>query len=85
MVRRHRRPPIKWTLEHRSANPGIEDGDVFFTNDPWIGCIHAMDTAMFAPVFWDGRMFSWVFSQCHVGDIGGPFPGSFNPIAHDIY
>ena len=77
--------PIKWTLEHRSANPGIEAGDVFFTNDPWIGCIHAMDAGMFAPVFWEGRLFSWIFSQCHVGDVGGPFPGSFNPIANTLY
>ena len=77
--------PIKWTLENRGANPGIGPGDVFFTNDPWIGCIHAMDVGMFAPVFWDGQIFSWTFSQCHVGDVGGPFPGSFNPIADDLY
>ena len=77
--------PIKWTLENRGANPGIGPGDVFFTNDPWIGCIHAMDVGMFAPVFWEGRIFSWIFSQCHVGDVGGPFPGSFNPIADDLY
>jgi N-methylhydantoinase B len=77
--------PIKWTLENRSANPGIYEGDVYFTNDPWVGCIHAMDVGMFAPVFWEGRIFSWIFSQCHVGDVGGPFPGSFNPIAESLY
>ena len=77
--------PIKWTLEYRSENPGIEEGDVFFTNDPYIGCNHAMDVGMFAPVFWEGRIFSWVFSQCHVGDVGGPMPGSFNPLAKDLY
>jgi N-methylhydantoinase B len=77
--------PIKWTIENRGANPGIHEGDVFFTNDPWIGCIHAMDVGMFAPVFWEGRIFAWIFSQCHVGDVGGPFPGSFNPVAKDLY
>ena len=77
--------PVKWTLENRGANPGIREGDVFFTNDPWVGCIHAMDVGMFAPVFWEGRIFSWIFSQCHVGDVGGPFPGSFNPIADNLY
>jgi N-methylhydantoinase B len=77
--------PVKWTLENRSANPGIREGDVFFTNDPWVGCIHAMDVGMFAPVFWEGRIFSWIFSQCHVGDVGGPFPGSFNPVAQSLY
>ena len=77
--------PIKWTLENRGDNPGIHAGDVFFHNDPWIGCTHAMDIGMFAPIFHEGRIFSWVFSQCHVGDVGGPFPGSFNPLADDLY
>jgi N-methylhydantoinase B len=77
--------PIKWTMENRGQNPGIAEGDVFFHNDPWIGCTHAMDVGMFAPVFHEGRIFSWIFSQCHVGDVGGPFPGSFNPLANDLY
>ena len=77
--------PIKWTMENRGQNPGIGEGDVFFHNDPWIGCTHAMDVGMFAPVFHEGRIFSWIFSQCHVGDVGGPFPGSFNPLANDLY
>ena len=49
--------PIKWTMENRSQNPGIAEGDVFFHNDPWIGCTHAMDVGMFAPVFHEGRIF----------------------------
>ena len=77
--------PVKWTMENRGQNPGIGEGDVFFHNDPWIGCTHAMDVGMFAPVFHEGRIFSWIFSQCHVGDVGGPFPGSFNPLANDLY
>ena len=27
----------KWTLENRSDNPGIADGDMFLANDPWVG------------------------------------------------
>lgn len=77
--------PIKWTLENRSTNPGIKDDDVFMTNDPYIGCTHQMDIGMFSPVFWEGRLFSWAFSQCHVGDVGGPMPGSFNPLAQTVY
>src|SRR5215831_10582157 len=34
---------VKWTLENRSSNPGIEDGDIFLTNDPWIGATHQSD------------------------------------------
>ncbi|MGE0299178.1 MAG: hydantoinase B/oxoprolinase family protein, partial [Pseudonocardia sp.] len=28
---------IYWTLRHRSANPGIAEGDMFLCNDPWVG------------------------------------------------
>ena len=28
---------VKWTLENRAANPGIRPGDVFLSNDPYVG------------------------------------------------
>ena len=52
--------PIKWTMENRGRNPGIGVGDVFFHNDPWIGCTHSMDLGLFAPEFQVGRIFSWM-------------------------
>lgn len=76
---------VKWTLENRSTNPGIGDGDVFVQNDPYIGTAHQMDVELYAPVFWEGRLFCWIFSNCHVGDIGGLNPGSFCPEAADIF
>jgi N-methylhydantoinase B len=76
---------VKWTLENRSGNPGIEDGDIYLQNDPYIGTAHQIDVELYAPVFWDGRLFCWVFSNCHVGDIGGINPGSFVPEAPDIF
>ena len=76
---------VKWTLEHRSANPGIADGDVFLQNDPFIGTTHQIDTCMYAPVFHDSAVIAWVFNSCHVGDIGGNAPGSFCIAANDIY
>ena len=42
---------IKWTLEHRSWTIGINPGDVFIQDDPWVGTNHQMDTAVYAPVF----------------------------------
>jgi N-methylhydantoinase B len=76
---------VKWTLENRSHNPGIRDGDAFIQNDPYIGTAHQMDVELYAPVFWEGRLFCWIFSNCHVGDIGGINPGSFCPEAPDVY
>ena len=76
---------VKWTLENRSGNPGIEDGDIYLQNDPYIGTAHQLDVELYAPLFWDGRLFCWVFSNCHVGDIGGTNPGSFCPDAPDMF
>jgi N-methylhydantoinase B len=76
---------VKWTLENRSGNPGIEDGDIYLQNDPYIGTAHQLDVELYAPLFWEGRLFCWVFSNCHVGDIGGTNPGSFCPEAPDLF
>jgi N-methylhydantoinase B len=76
---------VKWTLEHRSGNVGIEDGDVFIHDDPWVGTNHQMDTAVFAPVFVDGRIFSWVFNVVHQRELGGVEPGGFVQGATDVY
>jgi N-methylhydantoinase B len=76
---------VKWTLEHRSAAPGIRDGDVFLQNDPYIGAAQQSDTAFYAPIFWDGRLFCWVFNTLHVGDIGGVDPGGWAVNARDFF
>lgn len=75
----------KWTLEHRSANPGIHDGDVFIQNDPWVGTNHQMDVAVFGPVFWEDRLFGWVYNAVHQREIGGIEPGGFIQSATDVY
>ena len=76
---------VKWTLENRSENPGIHDGDIFLTNDPWIGATHQSDVALFAPVFWKGELFCWVGNSLHQWDLGGTSPGGFNPQAADVF
>ncbi len=76
---------VKWTLENRSANPGISDGDVFIQNDPYIATTHQMDVMIYQPVFWEGKLFSWIMNNAHVGDIGGVDAGSFCPGAPDMF
>jgi N-methylhydantoinase B len=76
---------VKWTLEHRSAAPGIADGDVFMQNDPYIGAAQQSDTAFYAPVFWDGKLFCWIFNTLHVGDIGGVDAGGWAVNARDFF
>jgi len=76
---------VKWTLENRSATPGIQDGDVFLQNDPYIAAAQQSDTAFYAPVFRDGRLFCWVFNTLHVGDLGGVDPGGWAIHARDLF
>ena len=76
---------VKWTLEHRSMNVGVREGDVFIQDDPWVGTNHMMDAAVFAPVFVDGKLFSWVYNVVHQREVGGVEPGGFTQQARDVY
>ncbi|MBI5615619.1 MAG: hydantoinase B/oxoprolinase family protein [Gammaproteobacteria bacterium] len=76
---------VKWTLENRSDNPGIRDGDMFLANDPWVGAAHQQDVMLLCPVFWEGELFCWVTNCLHQYDIGGITPGSFCPSAESAY
>jgi N-methylhydantoinase B len=76
---------VKWTLEHRSDNPGIHEGDMFLANDPWVGAAHQQDVMLLCPVFWEGALFCWVTNCLHQYDIGGITPGSFCPSARDAF
>lgn len=74
----------KWILENRSDEPGIQDGDVFLCNDPYVGTSHQQDTGLTSPVFWEGELFCWVANSVHYSDVGGPVPGSFCLASEDI-
>jgi len=77
---------ISWTLQHRSDNPGIAEGDMFLCNDPWVGGgLHQNDTAVFGPIFYDGQLFGWASAVCHQLDLGGAAPGSWTPTATDVF
>jgi N-methylhydantoinase B len=77
---------IYWTLQHRSENPGIEEGDMFLCNDPWVGGgLHQNDASLIAPIFWDGQLFGWSTAICHQIDVGGVAPGSWTPRAVDVF
>ena len=76
---------VKWTMEFRSDNPGINEGDMFIANDPWVGAAHQQDVMLLCPVFWAGELFCWVTNCLHQYDIGGITPGSFCPSAESVY
>jgi N-methylhydantoinase B len=76
---------VKWTLENRSDNPGIEEDDMFLMNDPWVGTTHQQDVGLLCPVFHEGKLFCWVTNAAHQYDIGGITPGSFCPSATSVF
>ncbi|MBC3193353.1 hydantoinase B/oxoprolinase family protein [Pseudonocardia sp. C8] len=77
---------IYWTLRNRADNPGIEPGDMFLCNDPWVGGgLHQNDVIVFQPVFHEGKLFAWTSAVAHQPDLGGVGLGSFSPAAQDVF
>lgn len=68
---------VKWTVEHRSENPGIEPDDMFLCNDPWVGALHPQDVAVLSPVFVGDELLCWTGSTIHQVDVGGINIGSW--------
>ena len=64
---------------------GINEGDVFITNDPYKGALHLPDVTMLEPVIHEGVRIGWVGSCCHVLDIGGMTPSSWCPDATESF
>jgi N-methylhydantoinase B len=60
-------------LEEFTVGPG----DVFITNDPFVGGTHFNDVGIIRPVFWDSQLLGLVAICGHWPDVGGQEPGSF--------
>jgi N-methylhydantoinase B len=60
-------------------------GDVFIFNDPYTGGTHQNDVSLMRPIFVDGEVFAFGIALSHWPDMGGPMPGTFNPIATECY
>ena len=49
----------------------MKPGDVFVTNDPWMGTGHLFDYVTLTPAFRDEDPIAFFASTCHVTDVGG--------------
>ncbi|MBI3091999.1 MAG: hydantoinase B/oxoprolinase family protein [Candidatus Tectomicrobia bacterium] len=76
---------VKNIVKDYSRDPGIHEGDMFLTNDPWVGAVHMNDYIVVAPIHHEGRVVCWTGLCMHEMDVGGPVPGSFVVGARDIY
>ena len=60
-------------------------GDMYLTNDPYLGGSHLNDVGLFYPVFAGKRFLAMVAVMAHWQDVGGMVPGSLSGTATDIY
>ena len=63
----------------------FEDGDVYLTNDPYLGALHQNDLVVASPLFYEGEQVMWVGNVLHHADVGGMDEGSFCINAVNIY
>ena len=70
----------------RHGKGGIKPGDMFVSNDPYVGRgSHLPDVAMTLPVFFGGELVMFVANIAHHADIGGMAPGSMAGGMTEIY
>jgi len=60
----------------------MAEGDVYITNDPWLGTGHLHDFTVVTPAFLDGRAVALFACTSHVVDVGGM---GFGPDARQVY
>lgn len=65
---------------------GVEDGDIYITNDPYYGGVtHLNDVVIALPVFVEDELVAWTASIAHWNDVGGMTPGSMAVDVSEIY
>ena len=60
----------------------MKAGDVYITNDPWMGTGHLNDFVVTTPCFKDGKLVALFSCTSHLMDIGGI---GFGPDATDVF
>ncbi|WP_350334575.1 hydantoinase B/oxoprolinase family protein [Coralliovum pocilloporae] len=73
------------SVTHFAARIGPQntfEGDVFITNDPWLGTGHLHDITVVTPVFREGVHIGYFACTAHVVDIGGR---GFGPDGNEVF
>jgi N-methylhydantoinase B/acetone carboxylase alpha subunit len=66
-------------------DPGINEGDIFFTNDAKYGAPHNADCYSWVPIFYKGELIGWTVGLNHVTDVGGLQPGGLGVISPSVF
>lgn len=76
---------VRYLLEEYSENPGINEGDIFLCNDPYVSVCHQNCVQVVGPIHWEGKLVAWAGASLHVIDVGGPTAGQVQIEAADIW
>ncbi len=60
----------------------MEQGDIYVTNDPWMGTGHLNDFVVVTPAFHEGRLVALLCCTSHLMDVGGL---GYGPDGRDVY
>jgi N-methylhydantoinase B/oxoprolinase/acetone carboxylase alpha subunit len=66
---------IKFIRKYYSRNPGIREGDIWYTNDALYGGIHNPDQVALMPIFHEGTLLAWATAALHTTETGAIEPG----------
>jgi N-methylhydantoinase B len=76
---------VKAVIDKVAIQGGLEPGDTFIFNDPYLGGTHLNDFRLVRPLMRGGEVFAWLASVGHWLDIGGNVPGGYNPQATECF
>jgi len=62
-------------------DPGIKEGDIFSTNDPYFGSPHGSDCFTLVPVLYEGELIAWTIGINHISDVGALQPGNLSTLS----
>ena len=69
----------------RKHGSTIRSGDIFISNDPFVGNTHTADVAIIKPVFFEGELIAFAIAMAHWTELGGMVAGTLSPQATEIY
>ncbi|MBY0508759.1 MAG: hydantoinase B/oxoprolinase family protein [Rhodospirillaceae bacterium] len=75
---------IRNTIEEFGAE-NLREGDVLITNDPYRVGLHVNDVSFIRPIFYKGKVVSFVSMRAHQLDMGGVVAGGFSGTKRNVY
>lgn len=76
---------LRHVIAECGEKPGIHEGDMFVSNDPYKGAVHHPDLSLVAPIHYGGELVAWAGAASHQVDVGGMSVGSISVKAKEKY